>query len=120
MMKTTERVLHIASATKRYKKIVRKAFKAVAALTAHFVTADEVGNHSPSTRFASRPFLAGKMADLDHLWFSVGMVMVIGLIATITALTVQRFVGISAASVLVGPFIAATLVIIYTKRQPTK
>jgi hypothetical protein len=60
------------------------------------------------------------MADFDHLWFSVGVVMVIGLIATITALTVQRFVGISAVSVLVGPFIAAALVIIYTEWQPTK
>jgi hypothetical protein len=60
------------------------------------------------------------MAHFDDLWFSVGVVIVIGLIATITALTVQRFVGISAASVLVGPFIAAALVIIYIKRQPTK
>ncbi len=68
----------------------------------------------------SRLLLAGKTADFDHLWFSVGVVVVIGLIATITALAVQRFVGISAASVLVGPFIAAALVIIYTKWQPTK
>ena len=57
------------------------------------------------------------MADFDHLWFSVGVVMVIGFIATITALTVQRFVGISA---LVGPFIATALVIIDTKWRPTK
>jgi len=60
------------------------------------------------------------MAHFDDLGFSVGVVIVIGLIATITALTVQRFVGISAASVLVGPFIAAALIIIYTKWQPTK
>ena len=60
------------------------------------------------------------MAHFDDLGFSVGVVIVIGLIATITALTLQRFVGISAASVLVGPFIAAALIIIYTKWQPTK
>ena len=51
-------------------------------------------------------------------WFSLGVVIVISLIATITALTVQRFVGISATSVLVGPFIAAALVIIYSKWRP--
>ena len=57
---------------------------------------------------------------LDHLWFSLGVVLVISLIATITALTVQRFVGMSATSILVGPFIAAALVIIYSKWRPTK
>jgi hypothetical protein len=60
------------------------------------------------------------MADLDHLWFSAGVVLVIALIATITALTVQRFVGISAGPILVGPFIAAALVIVYTNWRPTK
>jgi hypothetical protein len=60
------------------------------------------------------------MVELDHLWFSLGVVLVISLFATITALTVQRFVGTSATSILVGPFIAAALVIIYSKRRPTK
>ena len=75
-------------------------------------------NHSCSTRFASRHLLAGKMVDL--IPGSLGVVLVIGLIATITALTVQRFVGTSATSVLVGPFIAAALVIIYTKCRSAK
>ena len=61
-----------------------------------------------------------KMVDLDRLWFSLGVVLVISLIATITALTVQRFVGTSAASILVGPFIAAALVIMYSKCRPAK
>ena len=60
------------------------------------------------------------MANLDHLWFSIGVVMLIGLTATISALIVERFVGVSAASVLVGPLIAAAFVIIYTMWRPTK
>jgi hypothetical protein len=60
------------------------------------------------------------MVDLDHLWFSLGVVLVISLFATITALIVQRFVGTSATSILVGPFIAVALVIIYSKWRATK
>ena len=60
------------------------------------------------------------MVELDHLWFSLGVVLVISFFATITALTVQRFTGTSATSILVGPFIAAALVIIYSKWRPTK
>jgi hypothetical protein len=60
------------------------------------------------------------MAGLDHLWFSVGVVLVIGLTATISALTLQRVIGNSAASILAGPVIAAALVIIYTKWRHTK
>lgn len=56
------------------------------------------------------------MVDLDHLWFSLGVVLVISLFATITALIVQRFVGTSATSMLAGPFIATA----YSKGRSTK
>ena len=59
------------------------------------------------------------MVDLDHLWFSLGVVRVISLFATITA---QTFNASSARrrSILVGPFLAAALEIIYSKWRPTK
>jgi len=60
------------------------------------------------------------MVDLDHLWFSLGAVLVISLFATITALTVQRFVGMSLTSILLGPFIAAALVVIYSGCRSAK
>jgi len=77
-------------------------------------------NHSCPTRFALRHLLARKMVDLDNLWFSLGVVMVISLLATITALTVQGFVGMSLTSILIGPFIAAALVIIYSRCRSAK
>jgi hypothetical protein len=60
------------------------------------------------------------MLDLDHPWFSLGVVLVFSLFATIIALTVQRFVGTSATSILIGPFIAAALVIIYSTWRSAK
>ena len=57
---------------------------------------------------------------LDHSWPSLGVVLVISLTATITALTVQRFVGMSLTSILLGPFIAAALVIIYSRCRSAK
>jgi hypothetical protein len=57
---------------------------------------------------------------VDHPWFSLGVVLVISLLATITALTVQRFVGMSATSILIGPLLAVALVIIYSKCRPAK
>jgi hypothetical protein len=60
------------------------------------------------------------MVGLDHPWFSLGLVLAIGVFATVAALTVQGFVGMSATSILVGPFIAGGLVIIYSKCRPTR
>jgi len=57
------------------------------------------------------------MVDLDHLWFSLGAVLVISLF---TALTVQRFVGMSLTSILLGLFIAAALVVIYSGCRSAK
>jgi hypothetical protein len=70
--------------------------------------------------FALRYLLARKMVDLDNLWFSLGVVMVISLLATMTALTVPRFVGMSLTSILLGPSIAAALVIIYSRCRSAK
>ena len=77
-------------------------------------------NHSCPTRFAFRHLLAPKMVNLDQSWPSLGVVLVISLLATITALTVQRFVGTSTTSILVGPFIAGALVIIYSRCRSAK
>jgi hypothetical protein len=59
------------------------------------------------------------MIDLAHFWFSLGVLLAISLFATVTALTVQRFLGTSVTSILVGPVIATALVIICWCR-PTK
>jgi hypothetical protein len=55
-----------------------------------------------------------------HYWPSLGVVVVISLFATVVALTVQRFVGTSATSILIGPLLAAALAIIYSRCQSAK
>jgi hypothetical protein len=60
------------------------------------------------------------MIDLRHSWPSLGVVVVISLFATIVALTVQRFVGTSATSILIGPLPAVALAIICSRCQSAK
>jgi hypothetical protein len=55
-----------------------------------------------------------------HSWPSSGIVVVISLFATVVALTIQRFVGTSATSVLIGPILAAVLAITYSRCQSAK
>jgi hypothetical protein len=54
-----------------------------------------------------------------HSWPSSGIGVVISLFATVVALTIQRFVGTSATSVLIGP-LAAVLAITYSRCQSAK
>ena len=77
-------------------------------------------NHFCPKSFAFRHLCAGKMIDLHHSWPSLGAVVVISLSATVIALTVQRFVGTSATSIIIGPLLAAALAIIYLRCQSAK
>ena len=55
------------------------------------------------------------MAGLDQPWFTLGVLVAISLFATVTALAIQYFAGKSLASILIGPFVAAVAVFVFSK-----
>ena len=53
------------------------------------------------------------MAGLDQPWFTLGVFVATSLFATVTTLAIQYFAGKS--SILIGPFVAAAAVFVFSK-----